>query len=242
MSQTVKALLEMREMVLSGALQPGERLYEVALSERIGISRTPLREALGRLEQEGLLERLRAGGFAVRKFSFGEVLDAIELRGVLEGMAARLAAERGGAPKILDQMRNTVERLDAVVRVGAESLDFSAYAELNGAFHADLSRLAGSDIVTREVERAARLPFASPNAFPGAQTNLPEIRRTLITAQNHHRDLLDAIEAREGARAEHLAREHARLARKNLQLVMKQDRDLIEQLPALALVVGQDGA
>lgn len=237
MSQTVKALLKLREMVLSGSLAPGERLYEVALSEQIGISRTPLREALSRLEREGLLERLPAGGFAVRAFSIEDVFDAIELRGVMEGTAARLAAERGADPDILDNMRGIVEQLDEIVGPGARDLDFSAYTEFNAAFHAGLSNLARSTIVAGEVERASRLPFASPNAFSGAQSELMEIRLSLITAQTQHRDLLDAIQSRESSRAEHIAREHARLARKNLQFVMSQDKSLVKQVPGLALLV-----
>jgi len=228
----------LRDMVLSGALPAGERLYEVAISERIGISRTPVRDALTRLEQEGLLERVPSGGFTVRTFSFEDVIDSIELRGILEGTAARVAAERGADASGLRRMRQLVEGLDKVVQEGAESLDFDAYTDLNEKFHGCLAALAGSDVLRREVERSARLPFASPSAFLDAQSGMLEIRQTLIGAQEQHRDILDAIEAREGTRAEHIAREHARLARKNLEYVMNHDRSLMEKVPGLSLVAG----
>ncbi len=96
--QTAKALLGLRDLILTGEVEPGERLSEVALSERLSVSRTPLRAALQKLEQEGLVALIPSGGYAVRSFSRQEVIDAIELRGVLEGAAARLAAERGATP------------------------------------------------------------------------------------------------------------------------------------------------
>jgi len=94
-SQTLKALLALRELVLRGELRPGERVSELQMVERLGVSRTPVRMALVRLEEEGLLDAIPSGGFAVKAFSEREVLEAIEIRGTLEGLAARLAAERG---------------------------------------------------------------------------------------------------------------------------------------------------
>jgi len=232
-SQSLKALLALRDMVLSGVLPAGERLYEVALSDAIGISRTPLRDALARLHQEGLLDRLPNGGYAVRVFSFEDVIDAIELRGVLEGTAARLAAERGADT---GEMRRIVDALDQVIQPGAADMDFTAYTELNAQFHTCLAALPGSDTIKAEVERAVRLPFASPSAFLDAQSGVLEFRRSLIGAQQQHRDILISIDRREGSRAEHIAREHARLARKNLEYVMQHDRSLISRVPGLSLV------
>src|SRR3954462_1859927 len=93
-SQTLRAALALRELILDGELPPGVRVAEIPLSERIGVSRTPLRLALARLEHEGLRTPLSGGGFIVRPSTREETPDAIELRGVLEGRAARLAAER----------------------------------------------------------------------------------------------------------------------------------------------------
>src|SRR5262249_43394182 len=93
-SQTGRTLLSLREMLLRGDFQPGERLSELPLVARLGVSRTPIRLALDRLANEGLLEVVPSGGFVVREFTVGDIWDAIEMRGVLEGTAARLAAER----------------------------------------------------------------------------------------------------------------------------------------------------
>ena len=105
MSQTVTALLELRELILGGELSPGQRLSELAVVERLGVSRTPVRAALARLQEEGLVEAIPSGGYAVRAFSEQEVNEAIELRGVLEGLAARLAAEKGADVQALAALK-----------------------------------------------------------------------------------------------------------------------------------------
>ena len=94
-SQTVKAQLALRDLVVAGELEPGERVSELQMVERLGVSRTPVRMALVRLEEEGLLEAIPSGGLRRPAFSEREVFEAIEIRGTLEGLAARLAAERG---------------------------------------------------------------------------------------------------------------------------------------------------
>ena len=112
-TQAMRALAALRARILGGALPGGTRLFEVALAEDLQVSRTPVREALSRLADEGLLERMPHGGFVVRSFSVGDVIDAIELRGLLEGAAARLAAERGPVPERLQAMQDLVGALDS---------------------------------------------------------------------------------------------------------------------------------
>jgi GntR family transcriptional regulator of vanillate catabolism len=236
--QTLKALLGLRNLVLGGDVAPGDRLSEVVLASRLGISRTPLRAALARLEQEGLLEHMPSGGYAVRGFKLSDVFDAIELRGVLEGTAARVAAERGVEPAKLVAIKTLVAELDKTFRDRPEDMLFDRYVALNASFHAALAGLAGSEVLRREVERATHLPFASPSAFLEQQEAVPAFRRSLTIAQQQHRDIVMAIEQREGARADALAREHARLARQNLQFVVDQDRSLLARVPGLALVSG----
>ena len=234
-SQSGRALAGLRDLVFSGAYPPGERLSEVELAARLGLSRTPVRSALARLGQEGLLAAIPSGGWAVRAFSEADVADAIELRGVLEGTAARLAAERGAPPARLAAAQALLGEIDALLAPGVERADVEAYRGLNAAFHAQLAELPGSRILAAEIERAARLPFAEPSAFLSAQAGIPDLRASLAVGQAQHRAMLEAIEARQGARAEALAREHARLARRNLDAVLK-DRRLVEKVPGLRLL------
>src|SRR5689334_2529577 len=93
-TQTERAVLTLREMLLRGDFKPGERLAELSLVPLLKASRTPVRLALDRLAHEGLLEALETTGFRVRAFALDDIWDAIEIRGVLEGTAARMAAER----------------------------------------------------------------------------------------------------------------------------------------------------
>ncbi|MGE0565319.1 MAG: GntR family transcriptional regulator [Pseudolabrys sp.] len=229
-SQTVKAQLSLRDLVLSGELKAGDRISELSMVERLGISRTPIRMALVRLEEEGFLEALPSGGFAVKAFSERDIHDAIELRGTLEGFAARLAAERGVAAPVLAEMKDVLSRIDALVGRPTLSVDdFSEYVGLNGRFHALLIDAADSPVLRRQIERALNLPFASPSGFVMLQAVLPEAHKILTIAQDHHHCVVRAIEDRESARAEALMREHARLAHRNLQLAFRNQgtRDLV---------------
>jgi GntR family transcriptional regulator of vanillate catabolism len=209
-------------MILAGELPGGARIAEVAVSEQLGVSRTPVRTALMRLEQEGLLEALPNGGYAVRTFSQREVADAIELRGTVEGLAVRLAAERGVAEGVLAQARQCLADIDGLLASPAlDDAAFTRYVELNQRFHNLLSEMAGSAVLARELERVVSLPFASPSGFVVVQANSPRARDMLVVAQDQHRQVLEAIARREGARAEAIMREHSRLAQRNLREAMR---------------------
>ncbi len=212
-NQTVKAQLRLRELVLGGELPAGARLAELALVERLGVSRTPVRAALQALKDEGLLDALPGGGYAVKAFNETEVRDAIEVRGTLEGLAARLAAERGAPASLLAQARACLDAIDALLTPSAlSSASFGGYVDANAAFHGLLCAMAGSSVLSRQVERAAAQPFASPSAFVMTQHAGPQTRDRLVVAQAQHRAVLQAVEQREGARAEAVMREHARIA------------------------------
>src|SRR5262245_16506142 len=205
-------------------------MSELALVNRLGVSRTPIRAALARLEQEGLLRALPSGGFEVNAFNERDIHAAIEIRGTLEGLAARLAAERGIARSELADLHQCVAALDRLVfEQGVTVENFSSYARLNEQFHTIIIDLAGSAVLARQLARAVTLPFASAGAFVMVQASLPEARIMFTVAQDHHRCIARAIEARESERAEMLMREHARLARRNLELALRnhQTRGLV---------------
>ena len=235
-SQTTKALLRLRELIVGGDLKAGERVPELALVERLGVSRTPVRTALQALQAEGLLEPLPGGGYAVKAFSESEVHDAIEVRGTLEGLAARLAAERGAPPELLAAARDCVAAIDTLLQPHSLSATaFAAYVEHNARFHALLPLMAGSEVVRRQVERATAQPFASPNGFVLVRSTGTQARDSLVLAQEQHRAVLFAIEHRQGARAEALMREHARIAHDNLSEAL-QSRQAAQRVPGAALI------
>lgn len=236
-SQFERALASLRSRILGGQFPAGERLGETALAEQLGVSRTPLRQAMERLVEESLLERIETGGCRIASFSFDEIVDAIEIRGVLEGTAARFAAERGADQTLLLRTETVLSELDAAF-ANSKDVHFPTYVRGNADFHDLIAHMAGSAIVAREVARATRLPVASPSAFLQGQEMVPDFRESLRRAQHQHWNILDAIKNREGSRAEALMREHARLARQNLEYVMNEKPNLVERVPGLALVSG----
>ena len=228
-------MLRLRELIFNGEFSPGERMAELPLVEMLGVSRTPLRLALAELEHEGLLRGLPGGGYVVREFTQGDVRDAIELRGVLEGTAARFAAERGATARDLNALRATNQTIKKLVHRG-DYESFERYLQLNETFHARLMKMARSPLLQRAIEGVVSLPFASASAFVLAEAELPASRDILIIAHRHHSSLIESIERRQGARAEALAREHARVALANLDIVVDNHRDVLERLPGASLL------
>ncbi len=221
-SAQVRAQLQLRELILSGELAGGARIAELAIVERLGVSRTPIRAALMRLEQEGLLEALPSGGYAVKTFTERDISESIELRGTIEGLLARLAAERGAPAVVLGEARACLAEIDVFLAAPTLTEDaFSRYVALNEKFHALLGEMADSAVIVRQLERVASLPFASPSGFVIAQANSAAARDMLMVAQDQHWQVLQAIEAREGARADAIMREHSRLAQRNLQAAVR---------------------
>ena len=223
-------------MILQGEIGPHERLYEPALSELIGISRTPLRAAIGELLHEGLIERVSSGGARVPRYTPQDIFDTIEVRGTLEGLAARMAAERGPGASELELGRAILAALDEAIGQGGDQIDFADYVTHNGAFHDWIATAAGSPIVMRELERARRRPLAGPSTFLQGQELSERFRASLTVAQAQHVAIFEAVEAREGSRAEAVCREHARLARRNLQDALDRKDTQAARIPGLSLV------
>jgi len=233
-SQTGRAVLSLRELLIQGEFSPGEHLSELQLVSRLGVSRTPIKQALSRLAHEGLLEAAPFGRFRVREFTIDDVWDAIELRGVLEGTAARLAAERLSGGGELDEIRHLQARMDGITHTTLDT--FGVYTDLNEAFHAALIGLAKSAMLRRSIEHVKTLPFASPSALVFARSKLPQAAEMIIVGQEQHHAILEAVEHRQGTRAEALAREHAQLSRRNLELALSDER-IRNYVPGAALIL-----
>jgi len=234
--QQVKAIMRLRELVISGHFKPGERISELAMVDVLGISRTPVRLALGQLAYEGLLKPLSRGGFVVSDFSVDDIFDAIEIRGTLEGTAARMAAERLGDKSEAEPLRAIYTQIEEVVRHGGDEDEiFEQYVELNEQFHDEMLKLAKCPMLERSLSQITALPFASPNAFVKVQVERERKFDILLNAQYQHAALIEAIEQRDGGRAFAMGQEHARLAAANLRSAMKQE-DLFAKIPGAQLV------
>src|SRR5690606_29347147 len=109
-----RTLVQLREMILRGELSPGERVAEAELGQRLGVSRTPIRQALPLLAEEGLLVRAGAKGYAVHAFSAEECVEALHLRAALEGIAARHLAQQTLSKDVASALRDCLQQGDRI--------------------------------------------------------------------------------------------------------------------------------
>lgn len=193
----------LRQGLLDGKFKLGSRLNEVRLSEELKVSRTPVRAALQMLAGEGLLRHTPNKGFTVREFPVSEIIDAYEMRSLAEGLAARLAAERGLSDELRQRLERTLAEGDAVLakRSPAET-QRAAYAAVNEAFHNAIFEAAGSDLVQEVVRLCQRMPQASAHNVMAFE--LDDVRKR---HESHHR-IYEAILGREPREAESQMRQH----------------------------------
>lgn len=237
MSQTSKAVIALRELILLGNYPPGETLREATLAEEIGTSRTPIRTALAQLADEGLIAKAGGSGYVVRSFTVEEVAHAIEMRGMLEGMAARLIIERNLDPHHFHPLHDCINQVEGVLNAAdAPSADgITIYFEMNDLFHRTLIELADSFVMQRAMERVLNMPFASPNAFVHESAEMQQSWRTLILGHEQHRAILAAIENGQMVRIESLLREHAYLSLRTLKRYVDHQYTLA-QVPGASLI------
>ena len=217
-SQITRTVLRLREMILSGEFSAGERVSEAPLTGRLGASRTPIRLALERLAHEGLLDPYPTGGFIVRRFTLEDVWDGIEVRAVLEGAAARLAAERLTSDGELDRLRTCQDDMDALGEPTPETLP--QYLERTDRFHDEILRLSKNLTLKRSLERLLSMPLTSRQALVSLRTRFPEASDIFVVGRDQHLRIIEAIAKRQGARAENIAREHAEITRRALEFAL----------------------
>lgn len=196
---------KLRELIMRGAFAPDERLTEMGLAKILDVSRTPVRLALATLEREELVVGVPNRGFRVRSFTVDDMIEMLELRATLEGMAARLAAERGTFSDKAAVFDNCIDRVEAILQEGTcDETARRTFVSMNMEFHDAISDLAGNSLLSRRLKQN---PFrASPlmHILPAE-----EAFQAISLAQQDHKRLVAAISAKEGTRAEFLMREHA---------------------------------
>lgn len=232
-------LMQLRDLILSGAFSPGQRLAEQQLAERLGASRTPVRAALVTLEQEGLVEANDTGKFLVRQFTAQEVTDAIAVRGHLEGMAARLVAEHGVSRQLQGDLQACLDEGDRLLSDNPLTLaSYAAYATMNDRFHTLILDACGNRALQRAVALNDKLPFAPASAMLPMQGTLALDRDWMLYAHRQHHMLFDALRQGSSARAQALATEHTEVAQMNMRMALERRAESEQVLPAIRLVVG----
>jgi GntR family transcriptional regulator, vanillate catabolism transcriptional regulator len=201
---------KMREMILEGALQPGQRVTEAGLAEQLGISRTPIRTVLATLAAEGFLKPVGRRGFAVAAFSDTESIEALEIRAVLEGQAARTLARTGIAADVLAKLTACLADGDLLFRKGYLKVgDREKYGEMNARFHALIVEASESLLLNALIDRVNRVPFVRPSIIAFDHVDPQRVFGLLFQAHGQHHAIVEAIRERDGARADMLFREHA---------------------------------
>lgn len=194
----------LREGILSGKIKSGDRLVESDLAERIGTSRTPVREALHTLEREGLVESLHRVGYVVRPISELEVSELCEIRLALESLALRWALGKDPT-ELACEMRENLSRCEQQVEAG----DLKAFVELDAQFHDLISKVADSSRLMEMTNSIRRYMLRYRIQSIYAEDN---VRRAI----NGHRALLEAIEDGDKKAALRALRAHIKQAKKDI--------------------------
>lgn len=208
-----------RQLTVSGELPGGARVAEATIAERLGVSRTPVRNVIPALAAEGLLEPVGRRGYAVRRFSVEDSFRATELRCVLEGQATRAIAAREHDPALIGKLREVLVEGDAIVakeRVIRDEQE--AYAAMNLRFHELIVEAANDALLTELIHRVYSVPFVSPGVVASIGIPAEEIPAILQTGQRQHHAIVDAIAAGQPDLAEMLMRGHSAPAKKTLGL------------------------
>lgn len=191
-----RAYQVLREAIVSGHLTPGERLVEARLAQEMGISRNPVREALRRLEHEGLARRHPRGGMAVAEIDLRDVAEVYAVRSVLEGLAARLAAGRL-RPEHRERLVRSLQEGEEARRSG----ELDRLVASSSVFHSTVLEAAGNarltsllQVLDHHISRFRRISLQAE----GSPAEVLE----------EHRHILNALERGDGAEAEDLMRRH----------------------------------
>jgi DNA-binding GntR family transcriptional regulator len=210
-----KLASDIQARVLSGELPSGTRLRQSALASEFGVSRTPVREALRKLQAGGLVELQPHRGALVRVLSAREIRDAYEVRAGLEALAAELAATRIRHDQ-LDRLRDAQEQFrEGLARTvaaredgdGADESQAIAWGRANDQFHQVIQEAAGNEVLVATLTHLHR-------SFPRDLTKIVLAESTPLLRANvlEHEEIMDALEQRDSAAARELMRRHVRHA------------------------------
>lgn len=194
----------LEEEILSGELASGCALGEIALAKRLGVSRTPIRSAIHRLAEEGLVEVVPNKGATVIGINTADLVDIYKIRERLEGLASSLAAQRI-TDEELNELGETVELAEFYIKKN----DTDHIKELDTVFHSIIYKASGSRFLSRtlsELHRKIETYRKRSLSVPGR----------LIKSQEEHREILDAIKAKNAERADQLTSLHVQRALDNM--------------------------
>lgn len=202
----------LRNRIFDGVFAPGSHLMETTLANELGVSRTPVRGAMARLADEGLLVYVPNKGFQVRRFNAKDVFDAFSVRANLEGMGCRMLGERGLDGEVHAQLQAMVAEQQKLLQ-GREWTQARAlrWHDLNLDFHRKLLAVADNRWLSEAVQRACQLPIIfDSNLRPHPRDASMQLSRQTQATQavEEHGLLVEALGRRDAAAAEAIMRDH----------------------------------
>lgn len=214
------AYTQLRELILSGHLEPGSRVHERQISERIGLSRTPVREAVRRLSSEGLIRTEPHRGAFIEKVEFSEVVEIFDVGAVLEARCARLAT-RKMQPAQIEEMERLYQQMEEVAGQGGDERH-GRYAVLDKAFHGVLINATENRLLQAIIQQVISLPVLL-KAFEHYQPD--DFSRSML----HHGEILQAVKSGDAEWAELAMRTHILSSRNAVMARRKADRNQTPQ-------------
>lgn len=209
----VKVADKLRDLIMTGKLKEGDKINENELCEMLGISKTPLREALRVLSAEGLIRLVPHRGSFVTKPKFEEIAEMFDVMSLLEGFCARQACTKM-KPKDFDKL----EALHKKLEENFEKHDQEEYIRINNQYHSLVQKIAGNRTLNQIVSGLRKKILL----YRFQSLNLPERFEHSI---REHRDLLEAFRKRDDARAETLMRTHLQKQSHALEQLVEQSKD-----------------
>ena len=182
-------------MISGGAFAGGDQMREADLAERLGVSRTPVREALRRLEAEGIIERRGNRRSYLVEISAHEIDEIFLVRAALEPCAAKLAAARADEA-FIDRPRDLADKMDAALR--SSPVDYDGLTKWNSAFHGEILAAADNRTLAEAVRAVTRCPLVT---LTFRRYSVGEPQRS----QAHHRDMIAAFGAKDPVWAESMS-------------------------------------
>lgn len=207
------ATTKLRSMLLAGEFPPSTRLTEVPLADRLGVSRTPVRDALSALAREGLLSYEPNRGYEVRSCTLDDVLGAYRVRATLEALACQIAAERCLAVETRARLMDANERIERILRDGTWRDDGARrWRELNGAFHAAIVDATDNLALKQAIANTQRLPILVTDGearwFTHSELVLVFGDADVRRSHREHEQMLDALRGGDGERAAAIMQAH----------------------------------
>jgi DNA-binding GntR family transcriptional regulator len=208
-----KVYKRLKSMILERKLEPGAKIYQDKLAHELGISRTPLVNALKKLEQGKLIKAIPRRGFYVQRFSLKEMIHIFELREVLEGLAARRACLH-----ISDSQIEKLKHFFKGLKISNDPKDLRNYAEEDRKFHHFLMEMGGSDFLSSILGTYNILTFSYQGGFQAGLVRPP--KETI----REHLAVIEAISNRDPDQAEELARRHLKISTEKLRKDLEEEK------------------